>query len=474
MKQWEPLHRASIRHRVAVEAARLLYHREIKEYYQAKRVAARRQGTHHLPGNREVHEQLLLIARQTEGESHAHRLERMRLQAVGLMELLEAFQPRLIGSVLTGHIRLGSDIDLHLHTDDLDSLLATLAAADLACQVEVVTTRKYGEPRDFTHVRLDQAGEFEVEMTVYEPEWLHVTPRCGITGRSMQRASLSELRQLLLRHPEQAGELGWLEDPEAIHQRLPELIACRGVAQNHYHHLDVYEHTLEVWRGLRAMVRAGFARFPQYAERLHSHIQEPGLLYLTALCHDLAKPETQFFARDGRIRFPEHDRLGALKARAIAARLGLSPGQSADLEALVACHLEAVLAVTQDAPPSRIHRMIRRVGQRLPELALLSLADVEASRGPAQTAAQLEDHARFVEFLLEQYFEGGFLCNACLPVSRQDLTDEFGPLSPKEQDRLLDELRDAFLDGEVESQEEALALASELLSRAWVAPQRPR
>ncbi len=473
MKQWEPLHRASIRHRVAVEAARLLYHREIKEYYQAKHLAARRQGTHHLPGNREVHEQLLLIARQTEGESHTHRLERMRWQAVGLMELLEPFQPRLIGSVLTGHIRLGSDIDLHLHTSDLEGVLATLSAGGHSPELQVVTTRKYGEPRDFTHVRLTEAGEFEVEMTVYEPEWLHVKPRCGITGRAMRRASLGELRQLLVQQPEEPAELSWLEDPEAIHERLPELIACRAVTQNHYHHLDVYEHTLEVWRGLRAMVRADFARFPQHAERLKSHLQDPGLLYLTALCHDLAKPETRFFARDGRIRFPEHDRLGALKARAIATRLGLSPGQSADLEALVACHLEAVLVVT-DAPPSRIHRMIRRVGQRLPELALLSLADVEASRGPAQTAAQLEEHARFVEFLLEQYFEGGFLCNACLPVSRQDLTDEFGPLSPKEQDRLLDELRDAFLDGEVESQEEALALAGELLSRAWAEPPRPR
>ncbi len=464
MKQWEPLHRASIRHRVAVEAARLLYHREIKEYYQAKRLAARRQGTHHLPSNREVHEQLLLIARQTEGESHAHRLDRMRLQAVSLMELLEPFQPRLIGSVLTGHIRQGSDIDLHLHTSDLEGVLATLSEGGHSPEVQVVTTRKYGEPRDFTHVRLSKSGEFEVEMTVYESEWLHVTPRCGITGRAMQRASLSELRQLLLRLPEQVGELGWLEDPEGIHERLPELLACRGVVQNHYHHLDVYEHTLEVWRGLQSMVRSDFTRFPRFAERLQAHVGDPGLLLLTALCHDLAKPETQFFARDGRIRFPEHDRLGALKARAIASRLGLSPGQSADLEALVACHLEAVLAVSQDAPPSRLHRMIRRVGRRLPELALHSLADVEASRGPAQSAARLDEHFQFVEFLLEQYFEGGFLCNACLPVSRQDLTDEFGPLALKEQDRLLDELRDAFLDGEVESQEEALALAAELLA----------
>ena len=45
------------------------------------------------------------------------------LEALGrCLRALSEFSPRLIGSVSTGHIRRGSDIDLHVFTDDLDPL----------------------------------------------------------------------------------------------------------------------------------------------------------------------------------------------------------------------------------------------------------------------------------------------------------------------------------------------------------------
>lgn len=414
----------------------MLYRRECKEYYQAKRIAAQRLGTRHLPSNREVHEQLLLIARQTEGEGHAARLSQMRHQAAVLMETLEEFQPRLIGSVLTGHIRQGSDIDLHVHSQDVE--LITRALAAYAPTVEVVTTRKYGEPREFTHIHLEDVGGFEAELTLYAPEELHTTPRCGITGRPMRRASLAELRPLLV--PETRPERPALPDL----RQLPELLVCRGVLQNHYHHLDVYEHTLAV---LEAVERE----------------QDP-LLHLAAVCHDLAKPACQTFSRDGRIRFPDHDRQGAVLARAIGLRLGLPPIDVEDLAMLVEVHMEPILLAGGEAPPSRIHRLLRRVGSRLPTLAALTLADVQASRGPAQSAARIEEHGLFVDFLLQQFREGGFLANPCLPVSREDLIEEFALTHARAQDRLLDALLDAYLDGEFESGEEGLALASEILA----------
>jgi hypothetical protein len=36
------------------------------------------------------------------------------------MRLLCRFRPRLIGSVMTGHVRKGSDIDLHLFSDSVE------------------------------------------------------------------------------------------------------------------------------------------------------------------------------------------------------------------------------------------------------------------------------------------------------------------------------------------------------------------
>jgi predicted nucleotidyltransferase len=448
----------------------MLYHREVKEYFHAKREAAKRQGTPHLPSNREVHEQLLLIARKVDGDEHERRLAVMRQQALQVMELLEKFSPRLIGSVLTGHIRKGSDIDLHAYSEELDDLCAALEQGGHQTTVEVVVTHKYGEPQEFTHVRIADVGGFEVEITMYPPNWLHTQPRCGITGGAMKRATTAELRQLLRAHPPSPPATSLIGSPidwSLVHRLVPELTSCQGVLQNHYHHLDVYDHTVEVVLGLERMIVEDFQRFGAWQDDLRRHFQTPesrSLLYLAGICHDLAKPATQSFGRDGRIHFYGHELLGAQTVRPIASRFGLDLEHSDALANLVECHMEALMMSEQDAEPSRIHRLFAKTKAFLPQLALLSLADVEAARGPAQTIMRIEEQQQFVEFLLEQFFENGFLANPCLPVDESDLLEEFGRLEPKLVRKLMQQLMDDFLDGEFEGRQEGLSLASELLS----------
>ncbi|MBX3167612.1 MAG: HD domain-containing protein [Candidatus Eremiobacteraeota bacterium] len=450
---WEPAHRASVRHRVAVEAARLLYHREYREYFQAKRVAAKRQGTLHLPSNREIHEQLLHIARRLEGEEHAARLESMRRCALEVMERVPDMQPRLIGSVWTGHIRQGSDIDINLYCDEVEQVVEALA--EWAPEVVVVRAKE----AEFIHVQLADVGGYACEVTVYDWEHRFEQPRCGITGGPMRRGTLAELRGLLSQRERPAGQ-----DWRTLAQwSLPALEACRGVLQNGFHHLDVYDHTLAAVAGIEAMATDGFTRFPLWQEQLRTCVDVP-LLRLAAFCHDLGKPATQSFTRDGRIRFLGHEEVSAQRAAEIAYQLGLGGQERKELVALVAQHMEPVLIPHDHGLPSRIHALFVKQGRRLPELALLSLADVEAARGPAQTLLRLEEQKEFVDFLLQQYFEQGFLANPCLPVSREELLEQFGVLDERTLRRILDALLADFVDGEFESQEEGLSLASEYLA----------
>ncbi len=112
---------SKLRRQIAWDAARLMYSREVSEYYAAKQKAARRlcKGwlkPADLPTNAEIREQVQLLIRLHEGpEPHAKRLLAMRMRAVWWMRRLAAFHPQLIGSVLTGSIRQGSDIDLHVY-----------------------------------------------------------------------------------------------------------------------------------------------------------------------------------------------------------------------------------------------------------------------------------------------------------------------------------------------------------------------
>ena len=96
---------SKLRRQIAWDAARLMYSREVSEYYAAKPKAARRlcKGwlkPAALPTNAEIREQVQLLIRLHEGpEPHAKRLLAMRMRAVWWMRRLAAFHPQLIGMV---------------------------------------------------------------------------------------------------------------------------------------------------------------------------------------------------------------------------------------------------------------------------------------------------------------------------------------------------------------------------------------
>ena len=475
---------APLRHAVAVEAARLLYQREFKEYYQAKREAARRQGCKVLPTNHEIHHQLLLIAQATEGSERTARLNDMRRAALEVMEVLQDFKPKLIGSVWTGHIRRGSDIDINVYASGAEVVLWKLEKANLFGSAERVQAKQDGQRMEFIHVHLHHPSGHEVEITVYPPEDYRIHPTCSITGGPIARGSVAELRRLLVGRENkeyrlpgdaQAADLQALllatPSVSELIELIPELALCEETPQNHYHHLDVLGHTLEVARQLAEFRHESYDRAGARAASLVSHFDKPGpdgwnreaLLVLAALLHDIGKPETISFHPSGRIQFIGHEDVGARMVRDIAGRLGLTPGVSEALERLVAFHMRPVHLGDGRPQPSDLHLMLRDAGDLAPELLLLSLADVLSATGPAQPGYRGEEQLIFVQEMLGEFFEHGFLRFPNLPVSSMDLQTEFGVEESELSCRMLEQLTLDYLDGEFQGKEDGLARAAELL-----------
>jgi predicted HD phosphohydrolase len=119
----------------------------------------------------------------------------MRLAALAMMQRLAPFRPRLIGSTLTGHIRQGSDIDLHLFSDTTEAITHVLDHHGHAYTVEKKQVRKQGEERIFTHIHL--TDRFPFELTVYAADKAHYVFKSSITGKGIERASIAELEQFL-------------------------------------------------------------------------------------------------------------------------------------------------------------------------------------------------------------------------------------------------------------------------------------
>src|SRR5437588_3214605 len=122
---------AKLRQAIALEAARLMYERVESEYFTAKRKAAKRlcrRGVkpEDLPSNAEIRDQIQLFARLHEGDNRTRHLRDMRLEALRMMRILRLFRPRLIGSVMPGHLRKGSDIDIDIFCDSPELVTAVL------------------------------------------------------------------------------------------------------------------------------------------------------------------------------------------------------------------------------------------------------------------------------------------------------------------------------------------------------------
>src|SRR4051812_9559553 len=160
-----------IRRQLAFLAAQMMYNRTETEYFTAKRKAARQLGVEYrhrpgdLPSNREIRDQIQVMARMHEGDKRLDHLRDMRLEALRLMRKLARFRPRLIGSVWTGHVRHGSDIDIHIFSDSQALVTDTLDELGLPYSVERKRVIKHGEERLFTHIHVED--RYAYELTLY-------------------------------------------------------------------------------------------------------------------------------------------------------------------------------------------------------------------------------------------------------------------------------------------------------------------
>ncbi|HRI67323.1 MAG TPA: nucleotidyltransferase domain-containing protein [Polyangium sp.] len=220
-----------LRAQIAAEAARLMYEEEVKQYFTAKRMAAKRllgrvggkrlrYRPQDLPSNGEIRDALLLLAELAEGDRRTRRLFAMRIVALEAMRTLVPFTSRLIGSVSTGHIRRGSDIDLSVFTDNEDALEVHLRKLGWTFETERVTILKFGQLREYMHIHV--ADVFPIELTVYALRELRFRPRSSTDGKPIRRLNIAAVEGMLVQdHPDEWEE--YLSDGTITH--LDEVMA---------------------------------------------------------------------------------------------------------------------------------------------------------------------------------------------------------------------------------------------------------
>ncbi len=204
----------------------------------------------------------------------------------------------------------------------------------------------------------------------------------------------AEFQRIVASDQARAG-LAALSELQLMAAVLPEFEALRGVEQNRYHHLDVYDHTLLVLDRVLELQADPAAVLPgldqALLERIGALLEEPvgdgvtraTALRLGALLHDIAKPQTQAVSDDGTILgFPDHAAQGAEQVKAICARWKTSDRLRTHLAALARHHLGLGFLVHEDPADARaVYRYLAKTAPLQTDVSLLSIADRLATLG---------------------------------------------------------------------------------------------
>ena len=251
---------------------------------------------------------------------------------------------------------------------------------------------------------------------------------------------------------------------------LPELEALRGIEQSHFHHLDVYDHTIEVLNALIAIDANLSDYFPADAAELRRVLDEPLADELTraqglrfaALLHDIGKARTRGLTGSGRVTFIGHDTLGAEMVRKLCNRLRASERLREFLAQITRHHL-ALGFLVHERPLSRrtVYRYLKLCSPVEVEVTLLTCADRLATRGKNADVA-IEAHLDLARSLMTAALRWRAQGPPRAPLRGDELADELGITPGPDLGRILAELEEASYAGEVTTADQAVEYARRL------------
>lgn len=343
--------------------------------------------------------------------------------------------------------------------------------ADLEARVLRVLGREAYEQDPLRPLRLARfAAELGFEP---DPETARLTAEAAprVADAAGERV-FAELRRLVIADGALAG-LGLADRLSLLRAVLPEVADLHDVEQSHYHHLDVYDHTLEVLAKqieLEGRLHAVFGA--QLSVRLRRILAEPladeltraQALRLGALLHDIGKPATRDTRPDGRVTFMGHDRLGERMVRSVCRRLRTSDRLAGFLEGLTRHHLVLGFLVHERPLDRRqVYRYLARTSPVEVEVTLLSCADRVATRGRRAEEAT-EAHLDLARELMRAALDWRDHGPPSVPIRGDELARELGIQPGPELGRLLAELTEAVYAGEVTTRDEAVAAGRRLIA----------
>ena len=269
---------------------------------------------------------------------------------------------------------------------------------------------------------------------------------------------------------------------------IPEFTLARDMPQPALHYWNVLDHSLETVAALERLANE-MHKTPEALRQspfdLHGNgamVELQNLLNeaeqqrifqwdafakpamkLAALLHDVGKPITYTVDSEGQIHFYHHPQAGVPLAQHIMHRINASTRDRRLVQQAVAHHMRPGQLSSEEVTARAIRRFFVDLGPTGIYVALISLCDHLAMRGPLPLTERWERHLSTVLLLLQKYIRERDRIIPPRLIQSEELIHrlklEPGPLIGQ----LLDQIAEAQADGRIRSKEEALWFAQEQL-----------
>jgi poly(A) polymerase len=261
---------------------------------------------------------------------------------------------------------------------------------------------------------------------------------------------------------------------------IPELQAGVGMEQPASHHLDVYEHLMETLQQMERIQQEPGVYFPENRNVVEAWLQEGShrqQLKWAAFLHDIGKPATVGINEDkgGRITFYNHDLQGADIFSAFARRLRWARDDINTVAALIAAHMRPFFLANN----ARVNtltlkaclRLVRKVGDLLPGLFMLAMADALAGKGEGSPKEIEQEVAGLFERLQQVEKEHVAPVREASPlITGRDLIQELRLVPGPMFRTILEQVEEAQMEHRISTRKEALSLAAEHAGAAGMKP----
>ena len=189
-----------LRQQIADYAAKLIYESGIRDYQLAKQKAANALGFSDvkcLPTNQELEAALFAHINLFDSADQSEKLIQLREIAIKAMQYLQQFNPKLVGSVLSGTASKHDSVVLHLFCDITEQV--GLYLNDTGVPFEEKQRRVRLSQNEYIQRPMVKfiADATPIELILFSQDDIRQSPLSPINGLPMERASLKKLKKML-------------------------------------------------------------------------------------------------------------------------------------------------------------------------------------------------------------------------------------------------------------------------------------